>query len=53
MRVDVRDIAYICLKFQTTPSSPNWNPNCDMNSDGVVNMTDIATACSNFGKHYP
>jgi parallel beta-helix repeat protein len=52
MRVDIRDIAYVCLRFLTTPASPNWNSICDMNSDGVVNMSDIAITCGNFGKHY-
>jgi parallel beta-helix repeat protein len=49
-RCDIRDIAYMCTKFLTTPASPKWDPNCDINDDGVVDMRDISIACSNFLK---
>jgi hypothetical protein len=45
--VDMRDIAAICSKFGTTPSNPNWNPNMDLNKDGVVNMRDLMLALAN------
>jgi len=51
---NMRDIGYMCAHFMTTPSSPNWDPNCDVTGpvqrtpDGVVNMRDIGEACSNF-----
>lgn len=49
-KVDMRDIGALCSKFGTTPSSPNWDPNKDINNDGNVNMRDLGTACSNFAK---
>jgi outer membrane protein assembly factor BamB len=56
---NMRDIGYICSKFGTTLSSPNWNPNCDITGptkgvpDGIVNMRDIGLACNNFMKTDP
>lgn len=49
--VNMRDISYMILLFNTKPSSPNWNPNVDVNDDGVVNMRDIQIAIINFNKH--
>jgi parallel beta-helix repeat protein len=50
-RVDMRDIGYIVAFFNAKPSSANWNPNADVNCDGVVNMRDISIAIINFNKH--
>jgi hypothetical protein len=49
--VDMKDIAYIVSLFNTKPSSPNWNPNADINNDGVVNMKDVAIAVLYFHQH--
>jgi hypothetical protein len=49
--VNMRDIQYIIMHFNTTPQSPNWNPNCDINNDGTVNMRDVQIAILNFNKH--
>jgi hypothetical protein len=49
--VNMRDINYMILLFNSRPSSPNWNPNADVNSDGTVNMRDIQIAILNFNKH--
>jgi hypothetical protein len=47
----MKDIAYLVILFNTKPTSPNWNPNADVNNDGVCNMKDIAIAIINFNKH--
>ncbi len=49
--VNMKDIAYMVALFNTKPPSPNWNPNADVNNDGVVNMKDIAIAIMNFSQH--
>jgi hypothetical protein len=52
--VNMRDINQMIQRFQTTPSSPNWNPDCDATGptplvpDGLVNMRDIQMAILNF-----
>ena len=49
--VNMRDINYSILLFNTRPSTPKWNPNADVNNDQVVNMHDIQIAILNFNKH--
>jgi hypothetical protein len=46
--VNMRDIQYMILLFNAKPGSTNWNPNADVNNDGVVNMRDIQIAIINF-----
>jgi len=50
---NMRDIGYITSHFMTTPTEPQetgWDPNADINNDGVVNMRDIGIAANNFYK---
>ena len=49
-KVDMRDIGAVAGKFGSKPSSPNWDPNKDVNNDGTVNMRDVGIAATNFGK---
>jgi parallel beta-helix repeat protein len=48
---NMRDIAYMIKLLDTKPNSPNWNPNADINDDGIVNMGDIAIAIAHFNQH--
>ena len=50
-KVDMRDISYLVLRFNSKPGSTNWNPNADINNDATVNMRDISIAILNFNKH--
>lgn len=47
----MKDIAYMVSLLNTKPESPNWNPNADVNNDGVVNMKDIAIAIAYFNQY--
>jgi hypothetical protein len=47
--VNMKDVAYIARHYGTTPSSPNWDPVCDLNGDGIVNMKDIAIVARHYG----
>jgi hypothetical protein len=49
--IDMKDIAYVAKRFNTTPTSPLWDPNADINGDGKVDMKDVAAVSKNFGKH--
>ena len=49
--VNMRDIYYVILHFNTDPSSLNWKPNADVNDDGTVNMRDVQIAILNFNQH--
>jgi hypothetical protein len=46
--INMRDISAVILVFNTTPSSPNWNPEADLNKDDVVNMRDISILVQTF-----
>jgi len=39
--------------FGSTPSDPNWNPNCDFNNDLRVNGIDLIILSQNWGKIVP
>ena len=49
--VNMRDISYLIIRFNTKPNSANWNPNADINNDATVNMRDISIGILNFNKH--
>jgi len=36
--------------YQGEPASPNWNPNADLNKDGVVNLLDLYILASEYGQ---
>jgi hypothetical protein len=46
-KVNMMDIAAVISKLGTMPSSPNWNPNMDLNKDGAVNLRDLYIVLSN------
>jgi hypothetical protein len=49
-KVDIRDVHYVAMYYGTTPSSPNWNPNADINNDGKVDIRDVHIAATNYGE---
>jgi hypothetical protein len=48
--IDTQDLTIINALLGTTPNSSNWNPNADLNSDGVVNSFDRGIVQKNQGK---
>jgi len=48
---NMRDISYLIVRFNTRLGSLNWNPNCDIDNSGRVDMKDIVIAVMNFDKH--
>ena len=48
--VDLLDLAAILRAWRTSPGSPHWNPNADVNGDGVVNMEDWMIVAKNWRK---
>ena len=51
-KVNMGDVISILYAFGSSPGKPNWNPNCDIDNEGRVDMTDIMIALYNFGQHY-
>jgi hypothetical protein len=48
--VGIDDIFSMASHFSDDPSSPEWNPNRDINGDDYVGIDDIFTAASHFGQ---
>jgi hypothetical protein len=36
--------------YGSAAGSPNWNPACDLNGDGKVDVKDLAILAKNYGK---
>ena len=47
--VDFEDESIMRDAFGSTPGSPNWNPDCDLNKDGIVDTYDLNTVSMNYG----
>jgi hypothetical protein len=43
------DVGLLQAAYNSTPSSPNWNPTCDLNKDGKVDLNDATTLGSHVG----
>jgi len=35
--------------FDSTPGTPKWNPNADLNNNGIVDIVDLSIAAFDFG----
>lgn len=47
--VTILDIATMALAFDSTPGSPTWNSKAGLNSDGIVDIIDLARAAAQYG----
>jgi len=47
--IDAQDLNLLQAAYTSTPGQPHWNPDCDLNGDGKVDMRDIGIASTNFG----
>jgi hypothetical protein len=43
------DISLVIDAFMTNPDHPLWDPRCDVNKDGVVDMADLSLVITMFG----
>jgi uncharacterized protein (DUF2141 family) len=48
-KIDMRDIGLITLAYGSTPGTPKWNPDADLNGDGVIDDKDLEIARTHFG----
>jgi hypothetical protein len=52
-KVDVKDIFIFARAYGShgpPDSSPNWNPNCDLVVDNVIDLKDYLELCQHFGE---
>ncbi|MEM7536248.1 MAG: SdrD B-like domain-containing protein, partial [Chloroflexota bacterium] len=52
-RIDIIDGVLIGLAWNSTPGDPHWNPNADINDDGVVNVQDRVAVAFNWLQSAP
>jgi hypothetical protein len=50
--VDWVDLGLLGLAYNSTPLSPNWNPNADINGDGTVDWKDLGLLGLNYNKSW-
>jgi len=50
--VDAGDLLTIALAYHSQPGNTNWNQECDLANQGVINLVDIATFAMHYGDHY-
>jgi len=48
--INLKDVFATAKAFGSRPGSPNWNPACDFDKNGVVNLVDYFGVCLHFGK---
>ena len=49
-KVDVYDLLDFGKAYGSTPSTSNWNPECDFNRDDKVDNSDLSDLSENYGK---
>ena len=51
--MDIFDIVATATAYGSTPSDPNWNPDCDLAEPyGIINIFDIVTIAIHYGEEY-
>ena len=48
--IDIFDAILLAGSYNSTPSTPNWNPNADINGDNIVDIFDAVLLAGNLGK---
>lgn len=47
--IDILDVELIQKAWGSTPGDPNWNPDADLNQDGIVSAKDLIVCAANQG----
>jgi parallel beta-helix repeat protein len=47
--VDEIDLSQLGIAYGSTSNKPNWNPNCDLNLDDIINTLDLFLVGKNYG----
>jgi hypothetical protein len=45
------DINIVAKAFDADRRSPRWNPNADVDHNGIVTLIDISIVAGRFGQH--
>ncbi|MBN1256524.1 MAG: S8 family serine peptidase [Planctomycetes bacterium] len=52
-KVDFEDFTLLRIAYSSTPSSPNWNPECDFDNSGKVDWDDFIVLKTYYGHSLP
>lgn len=52
-RVSLTDLVILAQAYGSSLGDAKWNPNADIDANGVVNVTDLVTLATYYGQHYP
>lgn len=52
-KVNLVDLVLLANAYGATPSNSKWNPNADIDGNGVVGLTDLVILALHYGQHYP
>jgi hypothetical protein len=52
-KVNLEDLVLLAQAYGSKPGDPNWNPNADIDNNGVVGLSDLVILALHYGQHYP
>jgi hypothetical protein len=52
-KVSLIDLVILASAYGSNPSDVRWNPNADIDGNGVVGNSDLVIMAMHYGKHYP
>jgi len=53
LKVDIFDVVLCANAYGCIPSSPNWNPHCDIAEPyGIINIFDLVMIATGYGEEY-
>lgn len=45
------DLVLIRHAYGSRPDNANWNPQCDVTAQGVINLVDLVSLAMHYGDH--
>jgi hypothetical protein len=51
--VGLADLVVLAKAYGSEPVNPNWNPNADIDDNGIVGLSDLVIMAIHYGQHYP
>jgi hypothetical protein len=51
--VKLLDLVTLAKAYGSRPTDPTWNPNADIDNNGVVGLSNLVQLAQHYGQHYP
>jgi hypothetical protein len=52
-KVSLADLAILAQAYGSKLGDSNWNPNADIDSNGIVGLSDLVALAQHYGQHHP